>query len=303
MSQLHRWVIPVIVVLVIALAIETAVLFFIIESGFGGSQTFPRIVQAGCSTLTSTTVFSTPTTRTLLFQCPGVGSNSKALIINAECTSCPIDSNPYYQLYRTTPTFALPTAYLVLWLTASVCSDTTPAASPVTGQTPLTSGEDIVVGGYYTSYNYCAVVDNTVSHLPSFTIEWSPGTPPVYRPAPFTIAASPQSMTIRSGDTGNFTVTLSSLRAWTGNVTIDVPARLDCNCPPYTTPSSTLVKAGGSNTTTLSLPTCEYNGTICASIGSYTVRIEGQTDCLTRVQGICFDQYSGPFFNVKVNVT
>lgn len=303
MSQIHRWVIPVIVILVIALAIETTVLFYlIIGSGFG-SQTFPRIVRAGCTTLTSTTVFSTTTNRTLLFECPGVGSNTKALIINAACQTCPFDSNPYYEIYRTTPTFILPTGYLALWLTSFVCADTTPATSLATGQTPLTSGQDIVVGGYYTSYNYCAVVDAKVSHPLSFTIDWSPGTLPVFRPAPFTINASPQSMTIRSGDTGNLTVTLASLGGWTGNVTIDVPARFDCNCPPYTTPASTIVKAGGTNTTTLSLPTCEYNGTICATLRSYTVRIEGKTDCLSRVQGICFDQYSRPFFNVQVNVT
>jgi hypothetical protein len=300
----RNWVIPVLVILIVILAVETVILVvFVVESAFGGRQFFPgltvRNVQAGCSTLAWTPLYTTATNRTLIFKCPGTGMSSYALKSNPFAPGF-FSEIPYYQLYGTTPTFTLPAGYIGLWLT-TIADCSYPNGVPSYMSIPLVSGQEVVVGGETYLYYYCAVIDNSVGKPAGFTIDWSPGTPPIYRPAPFKLSASPTE-TVASNATANYTITVTSLNGWTGNVSVDVRGGYTLGIPAQFGRTSVIVKVGGSNTTTLSQPTCYPGLPYCAPRGINTILIDGDAACISRVMGICMDQYNEVTLSIQINI-
>ncbi len=300
----RRWVIIVIAILVVLLVLATTViLIFSFESTFGGRSTFPglvvRNVQTGCSNLEWSQQSSTSTNRTLLFQCPGTGSASYALRTNTfSGWAFYSRGSPYYPVYGTTPTFTLPQGYLSLSLTAGDCSN--PSASPF-AFIPLKTSEEIVVGWNAHLYDYCAVIDNGVSHPTSFAIDWSPGTPPTSHPAPFTLSASP-TQTVPYGKNATYTITVTSLNGWTGNVTVDLRGGYTIEIPAQFTPASVIVKAGGSNTTTMIQPTFYPAYAYYAPRGTHTIVIDGSTRCISMVMGVCLDSYNEVSLGIQIDI-
>lgn len=305
-----KWYFWLIVILIILLALETSVIVvFFFESIFGGRSSFPglvvRNVQPACATLVSTTLTTTATNRTVLFECPGSEPSSWALRTRANWPWTPFSIEPthFFPVWGATPTFTLPRGYLSLALTA-------PGGCPRSQNTfgvPLKSGEEVAVGGVSYIFDYCAVVDNSVSKVDGFTIDWSEGTPPVIRPAPFKLTASPTTETIPSGGIANFTITVTSLGGWTGNVTVRINCGYTIGMPCQTSSSSLFLSAGGSNVAMLTQPTCNGNRTICAGHGLNTIIVAADTpgcvlDGNVFSQGNCLDSYSGAELSLNINI-
>src|SRR5207247_1896294 len=205
------------------------------------------------------------------------------------------EANPYSPRFAVVPTFSLPRGYLTLSLTSQSCFGGPQII-------PLKTGQEIGVGGYSSSYNYCAVIDNSVSKVSGFTIDWSLGTPPVFRPAPFVVTVTPSTATISAGQTANYTITVSSLKGWTGNVSFygymggGVPNRTGGPISFDLIPPTLLLKPDESNHTALSVPTrqCTTAGDYCTPAASYRVYLTAYTNCLVTVPGgWCVDGYSG----------
>jgi hypothetical protein len=173
----------------------------------------------------------------------------------------------------------------------------------------LKSGEEVAIGGVSYVFDYCAVVDNSVSRVDSFTIDWSEGTPPVTLPAPFKLTASPTTETVPSGGTANFTITVTSLGGWTGNVTLGLVGGYTALGVPYQmSPFNLVVRAGGSNVTVLTQPTCTGNRTYCAPHGLNTIIVAAHTPgCLLNgsvfSQWNCLESYSSTDLSLNVNIT
>lgn len=295
-----KWLIPLLVILIIALAIETALLVVIVIQSFGGRQALPgisafRLVTPGCQTPVPTVESTTSNNRTVFYTCPIIyGSQRAALLITGgsplDCFKC--QGSP---VVVAVPTFSLPPGYLALSLSSSACS--TSGVQHI----PLTSGKEIGLGGESSSYNYCTVISNSASKVDSFTIDWSNGTPPISRPTPFTLSVSPLTQTVPTGGTVNLTITLASLNGWTGNVTVSLaggyPLRYTLN------PPISVLRAGGSSVTTLREPTCNADRTYCARPGSNVLIVDAYTSCLVPVPGAgCADGYMSAEVSVNVNV-
>ncbi len=304
-----KWLAPLLVILIIVLAIETTILVIIIsQSVFGGRQILPgisifRLVGPGCQTLVSSVESTTSSNRSILFTCPNTSGNAnRALIIFGS----PIENffsssgkDLFSPVVAANPTFSLPRGYLALSLTSQSCS------SHDLGLIPLKSGKEIGIGGNTPSYNYCGVIDNSVSKVDSFAIDWSNATLPISRPAPFTMSVSPTTETVPTGGTANYTITLASLNGWTGNVTVGLVGGYTLGLPDSVNPPILVLKAGGSNVTTLTTPTCNADRTYCAHLGSNTIRVGTGTNCLVTAPapgGWCVDQYNDVEVNVVVNV-
>jgi len=293
-----RWLIPLLVILIIVLAVETAILVIIVsQSVFGGRQVFPgislfRLVAPGCPTLVWSVESTTSSNQSILFRC----AKGAALLVSDPLDfSISFEKNPYSPVVGVIPTFSLPRGYLALSLTSQSCSS---GAQFI----PLKSGQEIGLGGYSSSYNYCAVTDNSVSQVDSFTIDWSNGTPPIFRPAPFTMIVSPTTETVPSGRTANYTITLASLGGWTGNVTVGLRGGYTLGLG-YVSPPSLVLKAGGSNNTTLRQPTCNADRTYCTPSGTHTVIVMASTSCLVTVPGgWCVDGYDEVDIRIDINV-
>jgi hypothetical protein len=299
-----KWLIPLLVILIIVLAIETAILVIIVsQSLFGGSQVFPglsvfRYVSPRCQTLTWSAQSTTNSNRTILFTCPKGG----ALITSTwspDTSSFSFEANPYTPRFAVVPTFTLPKSYLELWLapTPGSCSDR--------GQmTRLRTGVEIGVGGYTDSYDYCAVIDNSVSTIDKFTIDWSNGTPPIIRPAPFRLEASPSTETVPSGGIANYTLTVTSLEGWSGNVSVGLLGGYTLGIAYQASPSNLILHPGGSGVATLKIPTCTPDGTYCAPVGHNLIIAQAYTDCLVRAPGgWCVDGYNDVDFNLDVSIS
>src|SRR5713101_4484865 len=197
-----RWLIPLLVILIIILAIETTILVIVVsQSVFGGKQVLPglslfRLIAPGCPSLIWSVEFTTSSNRTILFTCPKVAGRDVGAV---QTRGSPLDfsglsyeANPYYPRVAVVPTFSLPQGYLALSLSPQSCSSSI---------IPLKSGQEIGLGGYCSSYNYAAVIDSSVSKVDSFTVNWSNGTPPITRPTPYTMSVSPTTETVPSGGT------------------------------------------------------------------------------------------------------
>ncbi len=302
-----KWLVPLLVILIIILVIETTLLVVIlVQSYAGGSATFPglviRNVQPNCQTLVPTTESTTATNRTVLFQCPGSGQSSYALTTS---TWPPYqfswEPTHFYPIFGAIPTFTLPRGYLSLSLIYVGCPPTTNTFSA-----PLKSGEEIAIGGETYLYDYCAVIDNSVINIGSFTIDWSAGTRPIIEPAPFTLTASPTTETVPFGGTANFTFTVTSLGGWAGNVSVVLYGGYDLGLSYQWNYSSVSLRPGGSNVTTFRQPTCNGNRTYCTPVGSHTITVAAYTGC--RVggsvysQGECLDSYKRVYLNLTINV-
>jgi hypothetical protein len=305
-----KWYFWLIVILIILLALETSVIVvFLVESTFGGRSSFPglvvRNVQSACATLVSTTLTTTATNRTILFECPGSEPSSWALRTRATWpwTSFSIEPTHFYPVWGATPMFTLPRGYMSLALTA-------PGGCPRSQGTfgvSLKSGEEVAIGGVSYVFDYCAIVDNSVSRVDSFTIDWSEGTPPVIRPAPFKLTASPTAETVPFGGTANFTITVSSLGGWNGNAVVALVGGYTLGIPYQMSPSSLDLRAGGSNVTMLTQPTCTGNRTYCAPHGLNTIIVTAYTPgCLLDgsvfSQGNCLDSYSSTDLSLNINI-
>jgi hypothetical protein len=290
---------------------ETTILvLYLIESYNGGRSSFPGLVvhnvQSNCPTLVATTQATTPTNRTVLFQCPGSGQSSYALRTTRWIPSMGFSFEPthFYAVWGATPSFTLPRGYLSIALTNGAWGCPT---SQGTFSVPLESGVEVAIGGESYIFDYCAVIDSSVSKIDSFTVDWSPGTPPIVRPAPFKLAATPITETVPFGGTANYSITVTSLGGWTGNVTIILRGGYTLGISYQMSPPTVFLKPGGSNVTTLRQPTCTGNSAYCAPLGLHTIIVDAYTGCVLGgsvfSQGICLDSYDTAGLSLNVNIT
>jgi hypothetical protein len=152
-----------------------------------------------------------------------------------------------------TPTFIPPHGLLGIYAVGDLidsCPGPNPSL-PLKGP-PLISGVPIHYG--YTVMDYCAVVSRAVGSIDPFSIEWSTGP---YRPYVIpSVGMSAPSMTVARGQNATFTLTLTSLRGFEGNVSF---TRIGSVQPymlyggVYIKPSSVIVPAGGSKSTTVTI--------------------------------------------------
>ena len=290
--------------LIILLIVETSLLVIIIVQSFQGRQTFPGLVafryfEPQCATLSAETFSETAENRTVRFTCDG----RAALAMNVPFQLFPQRDAP---IVRVVPTFSLPPGYMRLYLTTASLSDCSYQYYAL-----LNNGEAVAVGGSTWAYVYCAIVDNSVSQVSGFTITWSPGEPPTYRPAPVALSASPSTITISAGQTANSTITVTGVGGFSGNVSFyGQMVAIDYRAigGPITfsfSPRSVLVEAGGSNSTTLMVPTkqCTPEGGYCTPPGRTRVEVFASTKCLVVSQGYCLDGYAPAYVAIIVDVT
>jgi len=298
--------------LILLLIIETALLMVIIVASFQGRQAFPglspfRSFQPQCSTLTATTASQNVENQTVLFTC---GERS-ALAMRVFFMLIPEKSAPVLVVV---PTFSLPTGYLCLYLTNAVLGCSYEYAF-------LNSGESIVVGGPTWSYNYCAIIDNSVPGIGGFTLDWSPGEPPTYRSSPFQLTASPSSVTISPGQTASSTITVTALGGWRGNVSFygqlvsvenrGIAGMNVSSVAPYGplgfsfSPRSVMVFADISNLTTVTIPTkeCTTGAGYCTPPGVYKMEVFASTACQVVLQGFCADGFAPATADIAITVT
>ena len=206
---------------------------------------------------------------------------------------------PCYPVYGTTPSFTLPQGYLALSLTAGGCPS--PITSPSFSFMPLKTGQEVVVGWNAYLYDYCAVVDNSVSHPTGFTIDWTPGTPPITRAAPFMLSASP-TQTVPYGVNATYEITVTGLNGWAGNVTIGLRGGYTIEIPAQFTPASLIIKSGGSNTTTMIQPTYYPAYNYYAPRGTHTIGIDADAPCIKMVMGLCIEAYSEVTLTIQIDI-
>lgn len=295
-----KWFIAFLLTLLI---IETAILITIIFQTYSSRQIFPglspfHVFQPQCSTLTAETTSQGAENRTVVFTCQG----RAALAIKVGFQLIPERSAPVAVVI---PTFSFPPGYLKLYLAnyGSGCSSE---------YATLESGEAMAVGGTWGGYNYCAVIDSGMEgRINGFTIVWSPGEPPRYRPAPFDLSASPSEVTISAGQTARATITATSRDGWSGNLTfhgqgLTIESKSGGPTTWSFSPSSILVKADGSNSTIMSVMTnpCSL-GEACTGTGRWIVGAYAYivpSGCLKSLQGHCVDLYAAGSVGVTLNV-
>jgi hypothetical protein len=299
-----KWLIPLLVILIIILAIETTILVIVVGEMLGGRQFFPgislyRFVGPGCPTLVWSVESSNSSNRSILFTCPTVSGNPRGALMvrgNPFDFSCAFSKDPCYPAFGAVPTFSLPQGYRALSLTPQSCASSTQFI-------PLKSGGEILVVGYPTGYNYCAIVDNSVSKVDGFTINWSNGRSPVVLPTPFTLSVYPTSETVPAGGIANYTLTVTSLNGWTGNVTVGLRGGYTLGIGYNVSPPVLVLQTGGSYISTLRQPTCTSNRTYCAPLGLNNILVEASTSCPPAFPGGgCIDSYKEADVNVKVNI-
>ena len=295
-----KWFIALLLALLI---IETSILIAIIFQTYSNRQIFPglspfHVFQPQCSTLTAETTSQGAENRTVVFTCQRLA----ALAIKVGFQLIPERSAPVAVVV---PTFSLSPGYLKLYLTNAVSGCSSEYAT-------LKSGEAVAVGGSWGGYNYCAVIDNRMAgRIDGFAIEWSPGEPSRYRPAPFELATSPSDITISAGQTAKVTITATSRGGWAGNLSfrgqgLTIESKSGGPTTWSFSPSSVLVKADGSNSTVLSILTnpCTL-GQDCTGTGRWIVGAYAYiapSGCLKSLQGHCVDRFAPGSVGVTLNV-
>jgi hypothetical protein len=175
------------------------------------------------------------------------------------------------------PIFRLPQGYQKLWLVDASLGNCSLGSRII-----LTSGMVVGLGGGYygqqrTNYDYCAAVSPT-GPVGGFTIRWSLGQfPPYSPPTPlFKISISPAAITLPAGQNGSSTVFVMSLGKFNG--TVSFSGGFDSRFPDpmgypelFFQPANVLVKAGGSNSTTVTVVT--FSNT---QLGLHVIAIDGQ---------------------------
>ncbi len=241
-----KWFSAFFIVLIILLVIETSLLvFFVLVSGLA-RQVFPSIdlslyLTPGCSLLASTVISTTETNRTVEYSCP----NHPAIVMQPPLFDRISPSHiPGSALVLVAPSFTLPTGYISLSVVDNALGCTNKR------QTQLRDGQNMTLGGAYVfGYDYCSVIAGPTGHIGGFTITWNeipwPG-------ACCTLYASPSQLTIQAGHNGTSLVTVTALKAFSGNASFPAYASGGSSETTYTwsiNPFTAFLKPGGSNTT------------------------------------------------------
>ncbi len=221
-----------------------------------GTATWSRALtygsfQYGCSTLVGSPASNGATVnitnvRWMVFQCP----NASALIVHpAPCFFC--SRGPLS--IGITPTFTPPPGVLGIFIVDDP-SNSCPGQDPTSHHLPLVSG----VSTFYVQYtsrgpDYCVILNSSVKTIEPFSVQWSTGppTPPYVMP---TVSFSAPSVTVAHGQNATFQLTLKSEHGFHGNVTFEGGGGF----PFFLNPRSLLIKADGSNSTTVTVETTSY---------------------------------------------
>jgi hypothetical protein len=303
-----RWFLVLLTLaLIIALIIETSILIVLTIQTNSGRQGFPgllahRYIGIGCSTLSGNTVAQTADNRTIDFSCSGAPA-----IRMVPTLSFPGFSSRDAPIVSAFPYFALPTGFLKLYLI-----DHNSSCNSLQYASTLVSGEPVWLGGSTWSYEYCAIIQNS-ARTTGFNIEWSPGELPVVHPAPFTLLASPSSMTIAAGEVAHLTVIVTSVAGWHGNVSFSTGMTTVKSSGVGEGPTtwnytriSLTVGNGGSNSTVLNIFTkrCTGDGSYCAGPSTNRVDVWATTnDCLVKRGGSCFEGYESAVVSAELIIT
>jgi hypothetical protein len=116
----------------------------------------------------------------------------------------------------------------------------------------------------------------TNTPVPTATSTPTPGT----GAGDFSLTAAPTSLTIARGSTGQYTVTLNSLNAFAGNVTLSVTG-LPSKTSGSFSPNPVALSSGGTGTSTLNVKVNRP-----AARGTYTLTITGTSGNLTHSQTV-----------------
>ncbi len=199
------------VILILALVVETTIIAVILFNWSLGNQNFPPFsnnppVIANCPALTSHPVSQNSQNRTVLFDCSTSTQKMAAFRVFAPFTPNYVHETGKSDLAE--PIFTLPPGFLSLFIT----NEFDPGFSCV-GPVPLTSKQSLYIGMYADEYDYCAEISNSVGQVASFHINWVEGTSP-HPTGPVTprlsLSASPANITISAGGSATSSIEITS---------------------------------------------------------------------------------------------
>lgn len=205
-----RWMLILLVIVMIALAVETIIIAAIVYNWSLGNQSFPRFsfnppVRVNCAALTSHLVSQNSQNRTALFDCSTSTQTMAAFTVFAPLTPTYTHESGKPDLAE--PVFTLPPGYLGLYITNDF------SIGSCVGPIPLTSKQSLYIGMYNNEYDYCAEISNSVNPASSFHIDWVQGANP-QPTGPTTpglrFAASPSNMTISAGESATSSIEIIS---------------------------------------------------------------------------------------------
>ena len=190
----------------------------LIGGGSIGGQSFPKLslnppVNTNCSTLSYHLVSQNADNRTVRFDCSTLTMNMSAFRVYAPFTTPSSPEGIKGTLAE--PIFNLPPGYLNLSITPSDVN----FRCPVTAFSSIVSGKSYSIDddvGYY-GYDYCAVINNSVSNVDGFRIQWVEGSLSNLAPNPgFELSLSSSRITIAAGQNGTVTISATSHYGYRG---------------------------------------------------------------------------------------
>ncbi len=243
-----NWLKALLVILVIG---ETSVLTEV-EAVIWSHSLVYGSVQYGCRSLVGSRTSNGATVnitdaRWIVFGCPN-GSAVKVAPGPFTCIFCAHES-PYATII---PTFTASPGVLGIFAVYDPPWDC-PGQNPTIpfNRSPLVSGVSV----FYAQNDlyYCVIVNSSVNTIEPFSVEWSTGpqTHPYVMP---TVSLSAPSVTVTHGQNATFPLTVKSLHGFHGNVTFHLGGGLYA----FLSPRSILIKAEGSNSTTVTVETIGY---------------------------------------------